>query len=93
MAKLKTGRHTSGLKAHRQSERRASHNRGITKQIRTAAKDLVSAVNAKDSKAVSMVSDVASKWDKAAKKGIVHWRTAARKKSRLTKLANSVKKA
>ena len=61
MAKLKTGRHTSAIKAQRQAEKR------------TSKEDL--------KKAESCI-------DKAAKKSVMHWKTAARKKSRLAKAAN-----
>ena len=92
MAKLKTGRHTGALKAARQAERRASHNRGIRKQIRTSAKELTLAAGAKENdNAVKLLGTVSSQWDKAAKKGVIHWKTAARKKSRMTKLVNATK--
>jgi small subunit ribosomal protein S20 len=82
MAKLKTGRHTSALKAHRQSERKNSHNKGLKKNIRLAVKELSSKKDAKS------FGKAASALDKAAKKGVLHWKTAARKKSRLAKSLN-----
>ena len=42
MAKLKTGRHTSAIKAQRQAEKRTSENKGLIKKVRLATK----AVNA-----------------------------------------------
>lgn len=84
MAKLKTGRHTSAIKAHRQSERRALANRAVRKNIRLLAKELAAAAARKDEKAVSeLTRKVSAAWDKAAKVGVVHWKAAARKKSRL----------
>ncbi len=84
MAKLKTGRHTSALKAHRQSDKHAAHNVGIRSAIRTIARKVESAVAAKDAKtAKGLLNEAFSAWDKAAKTGIVHWRAASRKKSRL----------
>ena len=42
------------------------------------------AVAAKDAKsAKAFLNDAFAAWDKAAKTGIVHWRAASRKKSRL----------
>lgn len=80
----KTGRHTGALKAQRQAERRAVHNRAVRKNARLAAKGLLTAVSANDTKkAQELLSEVASTWDKAAKTGVVHWKTAARRKSRL----------
>lgn len=88
MAKLKTGRHTSAIKAQRQAEKRTSANKGLTKKIRLATK----AVNASaKTKAATLKEDLKkaeSCIDKAAKKKVIHWKTAARKKSRLAKAAN-----
>ena len=84
MAKLMTGRHTSALKAQRQAERREVRNRAMRKKARLAAKAVLTAVAANDAgKAQSLLPDAASIWDKAAKSGVVHWKTAARRKSRL----------
>ena len=85
MAKLKTGRHTSALKAHRQSDTHAVHNTQIRSMIRTIARRVETAVAAKDAKtAQSLLSEAFSAWDKAAKTGIVHARAASRKKGRLS---------
>ena len=86
MAKLKTGRHTSALKAQRQSVKRNSRNKGLKKTIHLAAKKVLASKNAADLKKVS------SALDKAAKKGVIHKKAAARKKSRLTKLVNKATK-
>ncbi|HVO33111.1 MAG TPA: 30S ribosomal protein S20 [Elusimicrobiota bacterium] len=84
MAKLKTGRHTSALKAHRQSERRAEANQKVRSEIRTIARKVEAAVAGKDSKAAhTYLQDAFSLWDKAAKVGVVHRRAASRKKARL----------
>jgi small subunit ribosomal protein S20 len=92
MAKLKTGRHTSALKAHRQSVAHAEHNLEIRSKIRTLARRVEAAVAAKDAKSANtLLGEAFAAWDKAAKTGVVHWRAAARKKARLsgrvTKLA------
>jgi small subunit ribosomal protein S20 len=87
MAKLKTGRHTSAIKAARQADRRNSRNTGLKKAVRTAAKKVKSTKSASDLKAVS------SALDKAAKKGVIHKKAAARKKSRLAKIINKAAKA
>lgn len=93
MAKLKTGRHTGAIKSHRQSERRALRNRASKKKIRALAKELMTAASKKDAKAIGEVSGkFASAWDKAAKSGLLHWKTVARKKSRLMKAANAALK-
>ena len=84
MAKLKTGRHTGALKAHRQSVKRALANRTMRKSIRLLAEELAAASARKDAKAIAeLTRKVSSAWDKAAKVGVGHWKAAARKKSRL----------
>ena len=84
MAKLKTGRHTSALKASRQAVKHAEHNLQVRSKIRTLARKVEAAVVAKDAKsAKSLLNEAFAAWDKAAKTGIVHWRAASRKKSRL----------
>ena len=91
MAKLKTGRHTGAMKAVRSSERRASRNRKVRKTIRTLAKALKVATEKKDAQAIREISGkFSSAWDKAAKRGVIHWKMAARKKSRLLRQANTV---
>ena len=91
MAKLKTGRHTSALKAHRQSDTHAEHNLQIRSMIRTLARKVENAVTTKDAKsAKAFLNEAFAAWDKAAKTGIVHWRSAARKKSRLATRVDSL---
>ncbi len=85
MAKLKTGRHTSALKAHRQSDTHAEHNLQIRSKIRTLARKVEAAVVGKDAKAAkTYLSEAFAAWDKAAKSGIVHENAASRKKARLS---------
>lgn len=85
MAKLKTGRHTSAIKAVRQAERRTLRNRVMKKGIRSAAKDLYEALGKKDKGAPELLAKASSAWDKAAKTGAIHWKAAARKKSRMAR--------
>ena len=94
MAKLKTGRHTGALKAQRQAEKRTSQNKGLMKKVRVATKKVIAAVKAEAATVAEDLKKAASSIDKAAKKKTIHWKTAARKKSRLAKAANKgVKKA
>ena len=84
MAKLKTGRHTNALKAHRHSERVASRHRHVKRQIRALTREFLDAVGRKESgRAQSVLPKLYSAWDKAAQRGVVHWKSAARKKSRM----------
>lgn len=85
MAKLKTGRHTSALKAQRQAERHNEANVEVRSRINSLARKVEDAVNKKDAKAAKeYLSAAFQAWDKAAKTGVVHWRSASRKKARLS---------
>jgi small subunit ribosomal protein S20 len=94
MAKLKTGRHTSALKAKRQAVKHAEQNLVIRSRIRTLARNVEHAVAQKDAKkAKELLQEAFSVWDKAAKTGVVHWRAASRKKSRLSARVDSLQAA
>ena len=85
MAKLKTGRHTSAIKELRKSKRRRERNVEQKKRIRSLAKRVEDAIAKKDAEtAKSLLQEAFSAWDKAARKNLVHWKAAARKKSRLS---------
>lgn len=91
MAKLKTGRHTSAIKAWRKSEKLASKNRGIKNRIHDASKEFGVLVEKKDmDNAQKMLPKAYSILDKAAKSGTIHWKAAARKKSRLSARIKSI---
>ena len=84
MAKLKTGRHTSGIKAWRKSEKLASRNRGVKTRIHDAAREIGLLVAKKDiESAQKLLPKVYALLDKAAKTGAIHRKAAARNKSRL----------
>ena len=86
MAKLKTGRHTGAIKAARQAVRHMLRNRAIKKNIRALAKGFTETAAKKDvAQLQKLMPDIASSWDKAAKTGAIHWKAAARKKSRLAR--------
>lgn len=83
--KKKTMRHASAQKAARQAITRNLQNRGIKKDVRLAVRAVADAASAKDAAKVSqLLSEACSAIDKAAQKGAIHWKTAARKKSRLS---------
>lgn len=92
MAKLKTGRHTSAIKAKRQAARHAVVNRALLSRIRTIARRVEEAVAKKDAKsAKAALQEAFSVWDKAAKVGVIHWRAASRKKARLSRKVGRLK--
>ena len=84
--------HKSALKRARQNETRRLRNKSSKTTVKNTVKDLRVAANNKENKesAVKRLDTAKSVIDKAAKKGIIHKRTAARKISRLSKLVNSV---
>ena len=82
--------HKSALKRARQNEIRRLRNKSNKTKVKGLIKDVRLAVdeNAAES-AAEKLNTVKSAIDKAAKKGVIHKRTAARKVSSLTKLVNS----
>lgn len=83
--------HKSALKRHRQSLKRAARNRAMRSRIRNAVKNVRTAVQAGDQALAAQNLQAASSIiDKAATKGTVHWKNAARKISRLAKSVNNV---
>jgi small subunit ribosomal protein S20 len=77
-------RHRSALKAHRESLRRYAHNRAAKKNIRLSIRAAVKAAATKDgAKMGESAAQTTSLIDKAARRGLIHWKAAARKKSRL----------
>src|SRR5579864_7692577 len=85
MAKVKKSmRHASAIKAHRQSLKHYAQNRAVKKGVRLAARAVVDAAKAKDAgKVAELIAAASSALDKAARRGTIHWKAAARKKSRL----------
>jgi small subunit ribosomal protein S20 len=84
-AKKKTMRHRSAIKAHRQSLRRHARNVAMKKSLRQAARSASDAAAAKESKSSELLAKAASAFDRAAKNGTIHWKAAARRKSRLAR--------
>jgi small subunit ribosomal protein S20 len=84
--------HASALKRARQNEDRKLRNRITKTQVKHLVKTVRQDVAAKSTEAVQSKLNVAkSLIDKAAKKGAIHRKTAARKISRLAKLVNTLK--
>ena len=75
----------------RQNETRRMRNRHVKTGIKTMIKRVREAVLAKDkAKAKAALAQVTPLVDKAVSKGVIHWRTGARKISRLTRLVNTI---
>ncbi len=81
-------------KRHRQSEVRRMRNRMTKSKVRTENKKFLDAVEAKDVQvAETEFKEFMKLIDTASRKGVYHKNTAARKKSRLQKQLNALKKA
>jgi len=83
--------HKSAIKRHAQSQKRREANKSNTSRLRTQLKKLRATAAGKDSAAAKrMLPETLSLIDRSAQKGIIHENTAARHKSRLTRLINSL---
>ena len=90
---------SSAQKRHRQSEERRLRNKSVKSSVRTSAKKFTVLAQKSgrnpgeigDTEAA--LKDMIKKIDTAAQKGIIKKNTAARKKSRMQKLFNSIKTA
>jgi small subunit ribosomal protein S20 len=95
---------SSAEKRHRQSEERRLRNKSVKSSVRTSAKKFVVLAQKSGrgssergsgdiSEAELALRDMIKKIDTAARKGIIKKNTAARKKSRMQRLFNSIKAA
>ena len=75
----------SQIKRNRQNEKRRLRNRNFRGAARTALKDAHTTLGAGEDSQTSVLAAI-SALDKAAQKGAIHQRNAARRKSRLMKL-------
>ena len=82
--------HKSAVKRARQNEIRRLRNKATKTRVKSIVKEVrTSAGEASSEETKAKLNTAQSVIDKASKKGVIHKRTAARKISRLTKLANS----
>jgi small subunit ribosomal protein S20 len=79
----------SQIKRNRQNEKRRLRNQGVRSSLKTATKKATTAAASGDAEATTAAVNEASRaYDKAASKGMLHKRAAARHKSRLARAAN-----
>ena len=83
--------HKSAEKRNRQNVKRSLRNRSIRSSMRTVISEFRSAVKNGSEKKEEIFKKTVSIISKTASKGVLHKRTAARKISRLAKLAGSKK--
>ncbi|MDL2274911.1 30S ribosomal protein S20 [Desulfosarcina sp. OttesenSCG-928-G10] len=80
--------HKSALKRAGQNARRRLRNRTVQTRVKNAVKDVRMAVSENAENCIERLRAAQSDIAKAAKKGVLHRKTASRKISRLTKLVN-----
>ena len=82
-------RRRTSLKRNRQNQKKHLRNLKVKVQLKKTLKSLQELLNAKNlEEAKKLISKIFSQLDKAAKKNIIHPKTASRKKSRLMKRIN-----
>ncbi|MFY9707976.1 MAG: 30S ribosomal protein S20 [Desulfobacterales bacterium] len=85
--------HKSALKRARQNDIRRLRNKSTRTRVKNVVKDVRQAVaDQGGADAAAELNTAKSAIDKAAKKGVIHRNTAARKISRLTKQVNAARK-
>lgn len=81
----------SQIKRNRSNAKRAERNKAVRTSLKTSTKKARTAVAEGDAEAATVQAlETSRALDKAASRGILHKRTAARRKSRLVKAANKV---
>ena len=82
--------HKSALKRARQNEKRRLRNKSTKTRVKSIVKSVRLSVSEKSKEEVlSELKTAQSIIDNAAKKGVIHKKTASRKISRLSKLVNT----
>ena len=79
----------SQKKRNIQNEKRHQRNIATKSALKTSTKKVQAAAAAGDAEATTLQRGASRELDKAASRGILHKKTAARKKSRLAKAANA----
>jgi small subunit ribosomal protein S20 len=75
------------MKRLRQDKKRRARNRAVKSEVKSASKRVLAAGSGEESQ--KLLSQAESVIDRAAKKGVIHRRNAARRKSRLAKRAKT----
>jgi small subunit ribosomal protein S20 len=82
--------HKSALKRAGQNERRRLRNRAVQTRVKNVVKDVRLAVAQGAENALEQLNTAKSVIDNAAKKGVLHKKTASRKIARLAKQVNTL---
>jgi small subunit ribosomal protein S20 len=80
----------SQIKRNRQNERRQQRNKGVRSALKTESKKVRTAMSAGDGDAARrQMLETSRALDKAAARGVIHKRAAARRKSRLARAVDA----
>lgn len=83
--------HKSEIKRHKQSLKAAARNKANRTRVKNVVKDVRAAIQGNDQEyAAKMLSKASSVINKTVTKGALHWKTAARKVSRLARAINKL---
>lgn len=83
--------HPSAIKRHKQSIKRNARNRAARTRVKNVVKEVRTAIQAQNKEeAQKALLAATSTLDKIAGKGVIHWKKAARKVSRLAKAVNAL---
>ncbi len=85
--------HKSAIKRIRQSEKRRIYNRTYRNRTRTLVKKARTSIESNEDNAAELMRQAIRDLDKAASRGVLHPRNAARRKSRLMKRLHQVQMA
>lgn len=86
--------HKSAIKRHKQSIKRAMRNKSQRSRVKNVIKDVRVAIEGEDKALADKALHTAtSVLGKATTKGAIHWKTAARKISRLARSVNKMASA
>jgi small subunit ribosomal protein S20 len=81
----------SQMKRNRQNETRHDRNKSLRSELKTRERTTLEAAAAGDAeKALALLREAQKRIDMATTKGVLHARTAARRKSRLTRRVRSI---
>ena len=82
--------HKSALKRAQQNIQRSERNKSTKTKVKGIVKNIRLAADKKDKEVLSTLNTAKSLIDKAARKGVIHPKTASRKISRLSALVNTI---
>ena len=89
--RIRVANHKSAIKRHKQSVRRNARNRAARTRAKNVVKDVRLAIQGKDrEQAQQALTAASSVLSKVAGKGVIHWKKAARKISRLARAINGM---